>query len=324
MDLSVNIGPLTLTNPVTLASGTAGYGEELAKYYDLSRIGAIFTKGLSLKPRAGNAGNRILETPAGVLNSIGLENVGLEKFLSDKLPPLAATGVAVIPNVAGHSVDENVDLCRELSHAPGVAALELNVSCPNVKEGGIAFGRDPKVFADLVEKTRAVTRCALIVKLSPNVTDITEFAKIAEERGADAVSAVNTYLGMKIDIDARRPHFRNRVAGLSGPAIRPMAVRAVYEIFERTRIPIVGIGGIATAEDALEFIMAGASAVSIGTMNMVHPDAGIRCLQGIEEFCRAERIGTVRDLIGCAHGDRVPASSACDAAQPINTPTTGP
>lgn len=301
MDLSVNIGSLILKNPVTLASGTAGYGEELSRYYDLSGIGAIFTKGLSLNPRPGNAGNRILETPAGVLNSIGLENVGLERFLSDKLPALIRSGAAVIPNIAGHSVDENIELCRALSNTTGISAVELNVSCPNVKEGGIAFGRDPKVFADLVHRTRAVTRGILIVKLSPNVTDITEFARIAEQHGADAVSAVNTYLGMKIDIETRRPHFRNTVAGLSGPAIRPMAVRAVFEIFEKVRIPIIGIGGITSAEDALEFIMAGATAVSIGTMNMVQPETAVRCLDGIVTFCAAHSIASLRDIIGCAH-----------------------
>ena len=300
-DLSVSIGGLRLRNPVTVASGTAGYGEELSSYLDLSDLGAIFTKGLSLEPRRGNRGHRILETPSGVLNSIGLENVGLRRFLDEKLPFLLKRGATVIPNAAGHSVEENVELCRVLSGTGGIAAVELNVSCPNVKEGGIAFGTDERIFAGLLEKVRAATTGVLIVKLSPNVTDIARFAVIAGQCGADAVSAVNTYLGMKIDIDAGRPHFLNRVAGLSGPAIRPMAVRAVYEIRRATSIPVIGIGGIESAADAIEFLMAGATAVSIGTMNMVHPDASMRCLEGIRAFLEARGGGSVEEIIGLAH-----------------------
>jgi dihydroorotate dehydrogenase (NAD+) catalytic subunit len=278
MNISIKIKDLALKNPITVASGTARYGEELAKYIDISRLGAIFTKGLSLSPRPGNRGNRIIETPAGVLNSIGLENVGLERFLADKLPFLADKGATVIPNVAGHSVDENVELCKALSGSKQIKALELNVSCPNVKEGGMAFGTDMKRFTDLVEKARKATACALIVKLSPNVTDVAEFAERAEHIGADAVSAVNTFLGMKIDVKKKRPHFNNRVAGLSGPAIRPLAVRVVYQIFEKISIPIIGMGGIACLDDVLEFVMAGASAVSIGTMNMVDPALSLSLL----------------------------------------------
>lgn len=301
MNLSVIIGNFTLKNPVTVASGTAGYGEELSRFYDIARLGAIFTKGLSLKPRAGNKGNRIVETPAGMLNSIGLENVGLEVFLKEKLPFLLSKGATVIPNVAGHSEEENCALCEALSHTEGVAAVELNVSCPNVKEGGMAFGRNLTVFARLIENVRKVTKGVLIVKLSPNVTDIAEFARAAEDLGADAVSAVNTFLGMKIDIKKRKPYFANRVAGLSGPAIRPMAVRAVYEIYSKVKIPVIGLGGIASAEDALEFIMAGASAVSIGTMNLVEPDFAIRLIEGIEKFFRDEKISDMREIIGAAH-----------------------
>lgn len=301
MNLTVNINSLLLKNPITVASGTAGYGEELSKFYDISRLGAIFTKGLSLKPRPGNKGNRIIETPAGMLNSIGLENVGLEVFLKEKLPFLLSKGATVIPNVAGHSEEENCTLCEVLSHTEGIAAIELNVSCPNVKEGGIAFGRNLTVFAKLVENVRKVTKGVLIVKLSPNVTDIAEFARAAEDLGADAISAVNTFLGMKIDVRTKKPYFLNRVAGLSGPAIRPMAVRAVYEIYQKVKIPIIGIGGIASVEDALEFIMAGATAVSIGTMNLVQPNLAIKILEGISEYLEKEHIADICELIGVAH-----------------------
>jgi dihydroorotate dehydrogenase (NAD+) catalytic subunit len=301
LDLSVDIGNMRLQNPVTLASGTAGYGEELAEFIDISRLGALFTKGLSLEPRLGNRGNRIIETPSGMLNSIGLENVGIERFLNEKLPFLMAKKARVIPNVAGHTIDENAELCRLLSNAMGIEAIELNVSCPNVKEGGIAFGADIRIFTRLLEKVRKVTTVILIVKLSPNVTDIAEFAHIAEASGADAVSAVNTFIGMKIDVKSRRPYFNNRVAGLSGPAIRPLAVRAVYEVFERVTIPIIGIGGISGVEDILEFIMAGASVVSIGTMNMVDPLLSIECIEGLRDYLVRENIDSMRELIGIAH-----------------------
>ncbi len=301
MKTSIQIKGLALKNPVTVASGTAGFGEELSKYIDISKLGAIFTKGLSVKPRPGNRGNRIIETPAGVLNSIGLENVGLELFLAEKLPFLAAKGATVIPNVAGHSVEENVELCSALSAAEGISALELNVSCPNVKEGGMAFGTDLKRFTDLVEKARKATRCPLIVKLSPNVTDVTEFAVRAEQIGADAVSAVNTFLGMKIDTKKKRPHFQNRVAGLSGPAIRPLAVRVVYQIYEKISIPVIGLGGIACLDDMLEFIMAGAAAVSVGTMNMVDPALSLSLIGELEGYLEREKIADIKEIVGIAH-----------------------
>ena len=300
MDLSVKIGDLVLKNPVTLASGTAGYGEEMAEYIDISSIGGIFTKGLSLEPRRGNSGNRILETPSGVLNSIGLENVGLDKFLKEKLPFLLKKNATAIPNVAGHSVEENIELSRVLSETEGIDALELNVSCPNVKEGGIAFGTNIDTFTGLVEKVRKVTKCALIVKLSPNVTDITEFAIRAEELGADAVSAVNTFLGMNIDIKKGKPHFNNKVAGLSGPAIRPLAVRIVYQIFEKIKIPVIGLGGISSFEDTLEFFMAGASAVSIGTMSMIHPGISIEIVDKLNKYIESKNM-PLKKITGMAH-----------------------
>ncbi len=313
MNTQVKIGKLVLKNPVTVASGTAGYGEELSDFFDISKLGAIFTKGLSIKPRAGNKGHRILETPSGVLNSIGLENVGIEVFLEKKLPFLLSRNAVPIPNIAGHSVEENEKLCSILSRTPGIDAVELNVSCPNVKEGGIAFGTDLSVFTRLLERVRSVTDCALIVKLSPNVTDIASFAKRAEETGADAVSAVNTLLGMKIDIETGLPHFTNRVAGLSGPAIRPMAVRAVYQIFERVSIPVIGLGGIASTEDAVEFMMAGASAVSVGTMNMVYPALALEIAEGISKFMEKKNIISAGSLTGISHnqGPRASQSSGC-------------
>lgn len=297
----MRIGSLRLKNPVTVASGTAGYGEELAGYFDIARLGAVFTKGLSLAPRPGNRGQRIVETPSGMLNSIGLENVGLDAFLEKKLPFLLGKGATVIPNIAGHSVDENVELCRVLGQTPGIAALELNVSCPNVKEGGMAFGRNLSTFSALVGAVRRVTPAPLIVKLSPNVTDVTEFAAAAKDCGADAVSAVNTFLGMKIDVATGRPHFQNRVAGLSGPAIRPIAVRIVYEIFAKVDLPVIGIGGIGCLDDVLEFLMAGASAVSIGTMSLVNPRTAIECAEGLEDYMRERNIVRPDEIIGAAH-----------------------
>lgn len=303
MDTSVKIGSLTLKNPVTVASGTAGYGEELARFVDISKIGAVFTKGLSMNPRRGNPGNRIIETPSGVLNSIGLENVGLNEFIDRKLPYLIKNGVTAIPNIAAHTVEENIELCRILSRTPGVAAVELNVSCPNVKQGGMAFGTDMGIFTDLVEQVRHVTACPLIVKLSPNVTDAASFAVRAEEIGADAVSAVNTLLGMKIDIKKRKPHFANKVAGLSGPAIKPVAVRIVYQIFQKVKIPIIGMGGISNIEDVIEFIMAGATAVSIGTASMVEPSVSGKLVRELEEYMKSEGINSLDEIKGAAHRD---------------------
>jgi dihydroorotate dehydrogenase (NAD+) catalytic subunit len=301
MNTGIKIGTLTLKNPITAASGTAGYGEELSRFIDISKIGAIFTKGLSLNPRRGNEGNRIMETPSGVLNSIGLENVGLKEFIDKKLPFLIKSGATVIPNIAGHSIDENIELCRTLSQTKGIAALELNVSCPNVKQGGMAFGTDLGIFTDLVEKVRNVTKCSLIVKLSPNVTDITQFAVRAEEIGADAISAINTLLGMKIDIKKRKPYFKNKVAGLSGPAIKPVAVRIVYQIYDKIKIPVIGMGGINNVEDVVEFMMAGASAVSIGTANMVEPAISEKLVYDLELYMQRESITSIDELIGAAH-----------------------
>ena len=298
---SVQIGSLTLKNPVTVASGTAAYGEELSKFIDIGSLGAIFTKGLNLEPREGNAGNRVVETPSGLLNSIGLENVGLKEFLDHKLPFLLAKNATVIPNIAGRSEDENIELCSVLSNTPGIKALELNVSCPNVKEGGIAFGTDIDIFTKLLEKTRKVTKGTLIVKLSPNVTDIASFALRAEETGVDAVSAVNTFIGMKIDIKTKKPYFLNKTAGLSGPAIRPLAVRAVYQIYEKVKIPIIGEGGISSFDDMLEFMFAGAAAISVGTMNFVEPALSQNLTGKFEEYLKQNNLGSTKEITGAAH-----------------------
>jgi len=301
LNTNIKIGNLTLKNPITAASGTAGYGEELSRFMDISKIGAIFTKGLSLEPRRGNEGNRIIETASGVLNSIGLENVGLKVFLEEKLPFIIKSGATAIPNIAGHSIDENIELCRILSQTDNIDALELNVSCPNVKHGGMTFGTDLNIFTELVEKVRDVTKCCLIVKLSPNVTDITQFAVRAEEIGADAISAVNTLLGMKIDIKKRKPYFKNKVAGLSGPAIMPVALRIVYQIYDKVKIPVIGMGGINRVEDVVEFMMAGASAVSIGTANMVDPAISEKLVTDLEQYMQRESFASINELIGAAH-----------------------
>lgn len=301
LNTSVKIGSLTLKNPITVASGTAGYGEDLAKFVDLSKIGAVFTKGLSLFQRDGNKGPRILETPSGVLNSIGLQNVGLEYFIEDKLPFLLQNGATVIPNIAGHTIEESVELCKIMSAVKGITALELNVSCPNVEDGGLTFSSNIKTFTKLLKLARKVTRGVLIVKLSPNVEDITKFAVRAEKIGVDAVSAINTLIGMKIDINSKKPHFQRKTAGLSGPAIRPVAVRMIYEIFEKVNIPIIGLGGIAGIDDVLEFIMAGASAVSIGTMNLVEPSVSQDCVKKLEEYMLAENFSDIHEIVGIAH-----------------------
>ncbi|OQA99910.1 MAG: Dihydroorotate dehydrogenase B (NAD(+)), catalytic subunit [Spirochaetes bacterium ADurb.Bin218] len=301
MDTKIKIGDLILKNPITVASGTAGYGEEMNTFFDISRLGAIFTKGLSLQPRKGNYGNRVLETPSGLLNSIGLENVGVEEFLDKKLPFLLSKGATPIPNIAGHTIEENIELCKILSNTKGIDAVELNVSCPNVKQGGMAFGTNMEIFCDLIKKARKATSCALIVKLSPNVTDVASFAIAAEELGADAVSAVNTFLGMKIDIKTGKPHFNNKVAGLSGPAIKPMAVRIVYQVYEKIKIPIIGQGGISSLEDTLEFIMAGASAISIGTANLIEPSISVNILDELQNYMIENKISAISDIIGLAH-----------------------
>jgi len=297
-DLSVCLGPLTLKNPVMTASGTFGYGSEFQPYVELKRLGAIVVKGLSLAPEKGNPPPRIVETPCGMLNAIGLENVGVEAFVLEKLPFLRSIGTPVIANIYGKKEDEYAQLAERLDDAEGVAGIEINISCPNVKVGGIAFGVDPESAASVVRDVRKRTRLPVIVKLSPNVTDIVEIALRAQDEGADILSLINTITGMAIDIERRRPMLANITGGLSGPAIRPVAVRMVWQVARAASIPVIGIGGVTTAADAIEFMLAGASAVQVGTANFVNPRATTDIIDGIEDYLNHHRIARVEDLVG--------------------------
>ncbi len=296
-DLSVTIGSLQLRNPVLTASGTFGYGLEFAPYGDLSQLGAVVVKGTTLEPRAGNPPQRVVETSAGMLNSIGLENPGVEYFLEHYLPKLQEQQVTTIVNMSGNTVEEYCRLTERLQQ-PGIAALELNISCPNVKAGGMAFGTDPKLAAEVVRAVKPLTRLPLIIKLSPNVTDIAEMARVVEDAGADAISLINTFVGMAVDLKRRRPILGNIIGGLSGPAIKPLALRMVWQVSQAVQVPVIGLGGIISAEDALEFIICGASAVQVGTANLVNPDTAWRVIDGIRQFCLHEGVASVQELIG--------------------------
>jgi dihydroorotate dehydrogenase (NAD+) catalytic subunit len=298
VDLSVKIGSLTLRNPLIAASGCFGYGTEYGDVVDLASLGGIAVKGLFLKEREGHAPPRIVETPAGMLNAIGLQGIGVHRFIAEKMPELRARGAAVLVNICGTTIQEYVELSTILSDVEGVAALELNISCPNIKEGGITFGCSVHGTADVVRAVRAVTTLPVIPKLTPNVTDISSIARAAEEAGADAVSLVNTFLAMAIDVETRRPRLSNIVGGLSGPAIRPIAVRMVYECRQAIGIPIIGMGGIASATDALEFIIAGAAAVQVGTANFADPMIWPKLLSGLEDYLRRHDIARIGDLTG--------------------------
>lgn len=301
-DLAVEVAGIRLKNPVMPASGTFGYGEEYAPYLDLNRLGAIVTKGLSLNPKAGNPTPRIAETTSGMLNAIGLQNVGIDAFLQHKVPYYRGLATPVIVNFFGNTLEEYGEVAARLSDIPEVAGVELNISCPNVKEGGIVFGTDPAAAAQVVELVRKRLTVPLIVKLTPNVTDITVTARAVEAAGADAISCINTLTGMAIDVRTRKARLANRTGGLSGPAIRPVAVRMVHQVAQAVRVPIIGIGGIMTAEDALEFIIAGATAVQVGTANFIDPAAMIGIIDGLERFLVEEKIGSVRELIGSLQG----------------------
>src|SRR5436309_4183882 len=298
MDLSVRIGSLALKNPIIAASGCFGYGVEYADVVDLESLGGIAVKGLFLAEREGHPAPRIVETPAGMLNAIGLQGIGVHRFIDEKLPELRARKAIVIVNICGTTLDEYVELARILSDADGVAALELNISCPNIKEGGITFGCSLNGTFDVVSAVRKVTRLPVIPKLTPNVTDVASFARASEEAGADAVSLVNTFLAMTIDIETRRPRRATVVGGLSGPAIRPIAVRMVYECRKTVKIPIIGMGGIASARDALEFIIAGATDVQVGTANFVDPFIWTKLLDGIRDYMQRHQIARISELTG--------------------------
>ncbi len=296
--MSVNFAGIKLKNPVLTASGTFGYGEEFAEFVDLNELGGVIVKGISLRPIKGNPPPRIWETPSGMLNAIGLENPGVDVFLSEKLPYLRKFDTAVFVNVFGYSLEDYVGVVERLSDAPGIAALEVNISCPNVKAGGIVFGTNVKSAFELLYAVRKATKLPIIAKLSPNVTDITEFAKAARDAGCDGLSLINTLLGMAIDVRCRRPRLVNCTGGLSGPAIRPVAVRMVWQAGKAVSLPIIGMGGIMTGEDALEFVLAGASAVAVGTSNFVNPRATLDVIDGIEQFMQEQGIADIKDLIG--------------------------
>jgi dihydroorotate dehydrogenase (NAD+) catalytic subunit len=298
MDLSVSIGSLQIPNPLIAASGCFGYGVEYADAVDLSTLGGVAVKGLFLAPREGHAPPRIVETPSGMLNAIGLQGIGVHRFIDEKLPELRDRKAIVFVNICGTTIDEYVELARILSDAEGVHAIELNISCPNIKEGGITFGCSLPGTHNVVSAVRKVTSLPVIPKLTPNVTDVASFARAAEEAGADAISLVNTFLAMAIDVETRRPKLTNIVGGLSGPAIRPIAVRMVYECRQVVRLPIIGMGGIATAEDVLEFMIAGASAVQVGTANFVDPFIWTKLLDGIHAYMQRHQIQRLADLTG--------------------------
>jgi dihydroorotate dehydrogenase (NAD+) catalytic subunit len=298
MDLSVNIGALRLKNPIIAASGCFGYGVEYAPSVDLSSLGGVAVKGLFLQDREGHPPPRIVETPAGMINAIGLQGIGVHRFVAEKLPELRRLQATVVVNVCGSTLDEYCEVSRVLSDAEGVAAIELNISCPNIKAGGIQFGCSLTGTYDVVNAVRNVTRLPVIPKLTPNVTDVASFARAAEEAGADAVSLVNTFLAMAIDVETRRPKLSNVMGGLSGPAIRPIAVRMVFECRQAVKLPIIGIGGIATAEDVLEFLIAGATAVQVGTANFVDPLIWGKLIGGLESYLVRHRIPRLEDLIG--------------------------
>ena len=297
-DLSVDIGRLRLENPVMTASGTFGYAREFEALLDLKRLGGIVVKGLSLQPSKGNPPPRIAETPCGLLNAIGLENVGVETFINEKLPHLKRIETPVVANIYGTDIDAYSELAARLGDIEGVSGIEVNISCPNVKQGGVAFGSDPITAGRVTEEVRRRYQGPLIVKLSPNVTDITLIARSVVDGGADAVSLINTITGMAIDIHTRRPKLANNTGGLSGPAIKPVALRMVWQVAQSVSVPVIGIGGIMNAEDALEFIIAGASAVQVGTANFVNPRCTMEIVDGIGDYLREKRMASIGQLIG--------------------------
>ncbi len=297
-DLTVNLAGMALRNPVMTASGTFGYGEEFAGYVDLEKIGAIVTKGLSLKPRAGNPTPRIVETPGGMLNAIGLQNVGIDAFIAKKVPFLRTVNTPTIANFFGDTIEEYAEMAARLEGIPEVSALEMNISCPNVKQGGIVFGTDPACAASVVAACRAATKKPLIVKLSPNVTDVVAMARACVDAGADCLSLINTLIGMAIDLKKRRPVLANVTGGFSGPAIKPVALRMVWQVARAVKVPIIGIGGIMNATDALEFILAGASAIQVGTASFINPGAAQTIAEEMAAWMRENGVADIKSLVG--------------------------
>ncbi|MCQ2559719.1 MAG: dihydroorotate dehydrogenase [Clostridia bacterium] len=300
--LEVNLGGIQMKNPVTTASGTFGFGQEFAELFDLNRLGAITVKGTTLEPREGNPTPRMAETPAGMINAVGLQNKGVAGLQKEALPFLANyPDLPVIVNISANSPEEYAELAAILDQTPGISGLEVNISCPNVKKGGLQFGSDPHAAAEVTKAVRKATSLPVIVKLSPNVADIAAMAVAVENAGADAVSLINTLLGMVIDVQKRKPAIANIMGGLSGPAIRPVAVRSVWQVYKAIKIPILGMGGIVQAEDALQFILAGATAVAVGTANFLDPLTTIKIVQGIKEFMEQNGVKNIQELIGAAH-----------------------
>lgn len=297
-DLRVNIGSLELANPVMTASGTFGYAREFENLMNLHRLGAVIVKGISLHPRVGNPPPRIVETACGMLNAIGLQNVGVDRFIVDKMPYLAGLKVPVIVNILGDSLAEYVEITERLMGVPGLAGIEVNISCPNVKKGGVAFGTDPAMAAAVTAAIKKAADVPVMIKLSPNVTDITAVARAVEDAGADSLSLINTLIGMAIDLKTRRPALANIIGGLSGPAIKPVALRMVYQVARAVSIPVIGIGGIESTEDALEFMLAGATAVQIGTANFVNPRVTEEIIDGLYAYAESEKLATIRSMIG--------------------------
>jgi dihydroorotate dehydrogenase (NAD+) catalytic subunit len=303
IDLSVNVGALRLSNPILAASGTFGYGVEFAHLVDLNRLGGIVVKGLSLEPIAGAPAPRLCETPSGMLNAVGLQNVGVRAFVAEKLPALRQYRTSVIANVFGYTVEEYVGVIRILEEAEGLAAYELNISCPNTAHGGIQFGSDPQSVSEVVSAARQAARRPLWVKLSPNVTDITVIARAAQEAGADALTVANTYQAMSIDVQTRKSRLGRVTGGLSGPAIKPITLRLVFEARREVKIPVIGLGGIEKADDVLEYVIAGASAVQVGTANFSQPGACVEILNQLERSCRDNNINSINGLIGSLEAD---------------------
>lgn len=302
--LNIEVAGIGFQNPVLTASGTCGYGLDMAELIDLNRLGGICTKGLSARPMRGNAPWRIVETHGGMLNAIGLQNIGARAFIEDKLPRLRRYNARIIPNVFGYTVDEYIEAIRILEDGDGIDGYELNISCPNVKAGGESFANDARQAAEVTEAVKNATRRPVMVKLSPNVTDVAAIARAVESAGADALSLVNTAVGMSIDVETRRPRLANITGGLSGPAIKPIAVRCVFQVARAVKIPLVGIGGIATTQDALEFIIAGASAVQVGTASFYDPQAAMKIVEGLEAYCLRKGLDSIRDLVGSVRLDQ--------------------
>ena len=304
-DLSVDLGGLKLKNPVITASGTFGYGTELTSFYDPSLLGAMIVKGLSLRPMPGNPPPRIVETSCGLLNAIGLANIGIEAFIQEKLPSLAAVRTPIITNIYGHTIEEYAQMAKRIENVDTIAAVEINISCPNVQQGGMAFGADPDSAAMVTDRVVNNTTKPVIVKLTPNVTDICTIASAVESAGAQAISVTNTLLGMAVDVATRRPKLANTIGGLSGPAIKPIALYLVHKAVTTVRIPVIGLGGIMDYQDALEFLLVGARAIQVGTANFVNPKAPIEIINGLTDFCEREHISNINQIIGALETNNV-------------------